>query len=264
MTFKNLSYFDEVLNLVLLRLPCWLNSISSRELIFLRRRIWNSQVTWTTASSSASCALRPQLVPIHTQNWKFPENFRERPKQGVQPLLTCFLNSNYGKIYLNESCLWNVSLLQGQLGSVWNLKLLKSGQRTYFLQNANFCQGILWLLGRHHRSSAYLCKVGGLWYRGTSWKYFQNSWLFPKVCALVLTGVLSYSGIFYVSVGMLDNIFLMFLPLLFGSLYILWVVPSRQILLQGLEEVCIPKRSKKDVHYWNSLFSMIPMDSVVG
>ena len=62
---------------------------------------------------------------------------------------------------------------------------------------------------------------------------------FLKVCALVLVGVLSYLGIFYVSVGMLDNIFLMFLPLLFGYLYLLWVVPSRQILLQGLEEVCI-------------------------
>ena len=66
----------------------------------------------------------------------------------------------------------------------------------------------------------------------------KKNMTFLKVCALVLTGVLSYLGIFYVGVGMLDNIFLMFLPLLFGYLYILWVVPSRQILLQGLEEVC--------------------------
>ena len=64
---------------------------------------------------------------------------------------------------------------------------------------------------------------------------------FRKVCALVLAGVFSYLGTFYVSVGMLDNFFLMFLPLLFGYLYILWVVPSRQILLQGLDGVCLHK-----------------------
>ena len=52
-------------------------------------------------------------------------------------------------------------------------------------------------------------------------------------------GVLSLLVLFYVSVGVLDDIFPVFLPLLFGYFYVFWVVPLRQILLQGLEEVCI-------------------------
>ena len=54
----------------------------------------------------------------------------------------------------------------------------------------------------------------------------------PKVCALLLVGVLFYLGI-YISpvwifcVGPVGVLYL----------YILWVIPSRQILLQEIEEV---------------------------
>ena len=50
-------------------------------------------------------------------------------------------------------------------------------------------------------------------------------------------GVLSLLVLFYVSVGVLDDIFPAFLPLLFGYFYVFWVIPSRQVLLQGLEKV---------------------------
>ena len=90
---------------------------------------------------------------------------------------------------------------------------------------------MFWLAGCHFRPSSHLRKVGCLWHRGI--KVLENFMtLFAKVSALVLIGVFSLLRIFYGDLGML-----MCLPLLCGYFYFFWIIPSRHILLLGLEEV---------------------------
>ena len=92
---------------------------------------------------------------------------------------------------------------------------------------------MFWLLGCHYRPSPYLCQVGGLWHRGECGNLFKDR-DFPKVFALVFMGVFSMLGIF--SLPVLADL-MVYLPLMCGYFYFFWVIPSRRILLLGLEKV---------------------------